>query len=90
MAQMTYKGVGIEQNYEKALELFNELKDRSPFDMNKWINFYIGEMYFYGLGIKQDKNKGLELMEKAWNNGIALNYKKIKKVLKDYFEYKNN
>mgnify|MGYP004624905409 FL=1 len=90
MAQMTYKGVGIEQNYEKALELFNELKDRSPFDMNKWINFYIGEMYFYGLGIKQDKNKGLELMEKAWDNGIALNYKKIKKVLKDYFEYKNN
>lgn len=58
--------------------------------MNKWINFYIGEMYFYGLGIKQDKNKGLELMEKAWDNGIALNYKKIKKVLKDYFEYKNN
>lgn len=89
MALMTYEGVGTEQNYSKALELFNELKDKSPFDMNKWINLYIGEMYFYGLGIEQNKDKGLELMEKAWNNGIALDYNKIKKVLKDYFEYKN-
>lgn len=90
LALMTYKGVGTEQNYIKALELFNELKDNSPFDMNKWINLYIGEMYFYGLGTKQDKNKGLELMEIAWYNGIALDYNKIKKVLKDYYECKNN
>lgn len=90
MALMIYKGVGTEQNYPKALELFNELKDKSPFDMNKWINLYIGEMYFYGLGIQQDKDKGLELMEIAWNSGIALDYNKIKKVLKDYFECKNS
>lgn len=89
MALMTYEGVGTEQNYIKALELFNELKDKSPFDMNKWINLYIGEMYFYGLGIEQNKNKGLELMETAWYNGIALDYNKIKKVLKDYYECKN-
>lgn len=89
MALMTYEGVGTDQNYPKALELFNELKDKSPFDMNKWINLYIGEMYFYGLGIEQNKDQGLELMETAWNNGIALDYNKIKKVLKDYFESKN-
>lgn len=89
MALMTYEGVGTEQNYPKALALFNELKDKSPFDMNKWINLYIGEMYFYGLGIEQNKDKGLELMEIAWNNGIALDYNKIKKVLKDYFKSKN-
>lgn len=82
---MNYNGVGTEQNYKKSLEIFKELKGKSPFDMDKWIDFYMGEIYFYGLGIEQNKNKGLELMESAWNNGIALKYAKIKKVLEEYY-----
>lgn len=85
VALMNYKGVGTEQNYKKTLEIFKELKGKSPFDMDKWIDFYMGEIYFYGLGIERNKNKGLELMESAWNNGIALKYAKIKKVLEEYY-----
>ena len=85
IAIMNFIGVGTVQNYVKAFEIFSELKGKSPWDMDKWIDSYMGEMYFYGLGVEQDKEKGLSLMENAWNEGIALDYKNIKKVLKDYY-----
>ena len=85
IAIMNFIGVGTVQNYVKAFEIFSELKGKSPWDMDKWIDSYMGEMYFYGLGVEQDKEKGLSLMENAWNERIALDYKNIKKVLKDYY-----
>ena len=75
----------VDLNYEKALEIYSQLKGKSPYDMEKCIDGYMGEMYFYGLGTQQDKEKGLAMMENAWRNGIGLNYEKIKKVLKDYY-----
>ncbi len=88
IALMNFMGIGTKQNHSKAFEIFSELKGKSPYDMDKWIDSYMGEMHYYGLGIKQDKEKGLALMENAWYNGIALNYKNIKKVLQDYYNSK--
>ncbi len=89
VALMNLRGIGVSQNYIKALEIFNKLKGHVPYDLDKLIESYIGEMYFYGLGVNQNKEKGLELLENAWNSGIGLNYQKIKKVLKDYYNIKN-
>lgn len=86
VARMMFLGEGTEQNYEKAFKIFNELKGHVPYDLDFIIDSYLGEMYFYGLGVEKNKEKGLELLENAWNSGfIKLNYKTIKKVLKEYY-----
>lgn len=86
VARMLFAGEGTKQDYEKAFKIFNELKNHVPYDLNFIIDSYLGEMYFYGLGIEKNKDKGIELFENAWNSGfVKLNYKTIKKVLKEYY-----
>jgi hypothetical protein len=46
-------------------------------------------MYFYGLGVEKDKEKGFKLLENGWNSKfVRLDYKKIKDVLKEYYNIK--
>ena len=90
VARMIFYGEGTERSYNKAFQMFNELKGRVPYDLNLWIESYLGEMYFYGLGVEEDKEKGMLLLEKAWkSNFVKLDYEKIKRVLKDYYDVKS-
>ena len=86
VAESLLFGEGTERNYEEAFKLFNELIGHLPYDTNYGVKCYLGRMYFYGNGTKQDKQKGFELLDEAWSSGyVKLNYKLIKKVIKEYY-----
>jgi hypothetical protein len=88
-AKMEFYGEGTKQDYEKAFKDFCKLKDNVPYDLNFIIDSYLGEMYFYGLGVEKDKEKGFKLLENGWNSKfVRLDYKKIKDVLKEYYNIK--
>ncbi len=53
MGKMYYYGKGIEQNYKKAFECFEDVKDEE-----KTAQYYIGKMYLKGYGVKKNKKLG--------------------------------
>ena len=59
------QGVGLEQDLEKAFEIFNLLAKHD----NDIACFYMGVFYAYGCVVEQDFAKAVEWMEKADANG---------------------
>lgn len=55
-AKVYYKGFGVEQDYEKAFELYQILANMG----NKEAHYYLGKMYEEGLGVEQDLSKATE------------------------------
>ena len=53
---MYYYGNYVEQSYEKAFELFNEIAEE-----DHDAKYYIAEMYYYGKYVKRDTKKAFEL-----------------------------
>ena len=67
LAVCYFNGYGIEKNYKRAFELFNNCAFHSGAD-NRLpdINFYLAECYYSGLGgAKYDKKRAIELYERA-------------------------
>lgn len=87
VAKMLYYGNGVEKDKEKAFEIFSKIRNTVPYDMNCFVNEFLGRMYFLGDGTLRDSEKGFSLLESAWNSGfVNLNYGYIKKVLKEYYD----
>ena len=58
LAKKYYMGIGVEQNYKKAYELFNELAEKYDFQYAK---SFIGAMYYWGEYVEQDNAKAYEI-----------------------------
>ena len=67
MGDMYYYGKGVEQNYNKAVELYQKGADLG--DANAFFN--LGYMYDEGKGVSQNYNKAVELYQKAADLGNA-------------------
>ena len=64
---MYNNGRGVEQNYNKAVELYQKAADLGDADAF----FNLGLMYYNGQGVAQDYNKAVELYQKACDLGNA-------------------
>ena len=58
---MYQHGKGVEQNYNKARELYKKAVDLG----NSTAMYNLGHMYHYGEGVEQNYNKACELYKKA-------------------------
>lgn len=58
LAESIYYGRGIEQSYEKAFKMFEEIIAETN---NATAKFYIGEMYYYGDCVKVDHEKAYKI-----------------------------
>ena len=67
MGDMYYYGKGVEQNYNKAVELYQKGADLG--DARAFCN--LGVMYEFGKGVNQNYNKAVELYQKACDLGNA-------------------
>lgn len=67
LAVCYFNGYGIEKNYKRAFELFNNCAFHSGADnRHPDINYYLAECYYSGLGgAKCDKKRAIELYERA-------------------------
>jgi TPR repeat protein len=64
---MYYKGEGVKQDYDKAVEWWNKASDRG----DAQAKFNLGLMYFSGKGMKVDAAKGVKLWRQAAEMGNA-------------------
>ena len=74
LAESIYYGRGIEQSYEKAFKMFEEIIDETN---NAIAKFYIGEMYYHGDYVKVDYEKAYEIFNELveqYNDIPAENY----------------
>ena len=55
---MYYYGQYVEQNFEKAFELFNDIYNKKQ---DKDAKFYIGEMKYFGTGTNQSYKEAYEI-----------------------------
>jgi hypothetical protein len=62
-----YKGEGVEQNYDKAVEWWNKASERG----DAQAKFNLGLMYFSGKGVKTDVTKGIKLWRESAEMGNA-------------------
>ena len=62
VANMYFKGIDVERDYEKALYYFKSSK-------TEYACFYVGYIYEKGLGVKQDYKTALKWYEKSANMG---------------------
>ena len=62
---MSYKGLGVEQDYTKALEWFTKSAEQG----NATAQVSLGYMYSHGEGVEQDYAKALEWYLKAAEKG---------------------
>ena len=65
LGYMSYKGLGTEQSYEKALRYFHKGDSLD----NPSCQYFIGLCHMAGNGVAQDTEKGKRWMEKALANG---------------------
>ena len=66
LAVKCFEGVESDRDYDRAFQLFSELKD-----YNDHIPYYIGKSYNYGYGVEQDYIKAVEWYEKGAALGDA-------------------
>lgn len=82
-------GNGVEQNYEKAIELYNKALNQD----NTMSMYNLGNIYFHGKGIKKDYKRAIELyynhiqntnpcMQECINFCIRILYKQL---INDHF-----
>lgn len=58
LAKKYYYGIGTEQDYDKAYDIFNELAEKYEHINSKK---FIAEMYYLGVYLKQDNEKAYEI-----------------------------
>ena len=61
LAKKYYLGIDVDQDYEKAYEIFNELVEKDDFQYAK---SFIGAMYYWGEYVEQDYKKAYEIFSK--------------------------
>ena len=83
-----YKGLGVEQDYEKALELFEKAAD----DAGEPSIPIIGDMYYNGLGVEKDYDEAINFYGSYNRYNLDLNvyYKDLnnsqEQILTEYIE----
>lgn len=83
-----FKGLGVEQDYEKALELFEKAAD----DAGEPSIPIIGDMYYNGLGVEKDYDEAINCYGTCNRYNLDLNvyYKYLndsqKQILTEYIE----
>ena len=65
---MNFKGLGISQDYKKALEFFSQGEIYGDIRCT----YFIGICYLGGYGVKKNIEKGKEYIEKAMHNGSEM------------------
>jgi TPR repeat protein len=71
LAWLYERGVGVEQNWAKAAELYQKMADEG----NHYGMAAIGALLYLGKGVQQDYEKARFWLETAANNGISLGQK---------------
>ena len=72
LAYLYFKGNGVEEDFEKSLELLKEAAHKDPNAA-----FQLSKFYFKGIGIKQDTKKGLEYLISAANKNMFVAQKQL-------------
>ena len=67
LGSMYYQGTGVQQDYAKAVELYEKAASQGFADAQNGI----GAMYTKGSGVRQDYAKAAQWYEKAANQGFA-------------------
>lgn len=87
LGYMYYKGLGVQQDYEKAIDWFSKSSDPMA-------KHFLGLSYYQGYGVPENKDKALEILLKndipnsttlvnyIRNNQKQVNDKKVKESLK--------
>ena len=60
-----YEGIGVNQNYEKAVEWFTLAAEQEHPESQ----YYLGVCYYNGQGVAEDRAKGLKFLRKAKSGG---------------------
>ena len=77
-------GLGVEKNYEKAIELY-KIAERRELPEAK---YNLGVMYYNGEGVNKDRNKAIELWTQAAEKGNEKAKKVIEKIETSLFDDK--
>lgn len=67
LGKMYYNGIGVAQNYQKALEWYEKAANQGDVAAQ----YKLGVMYQDGEGVRQDYHKAVEWYTKASNQGYA-------------------
>ena len=71
LGEMYYFGRGVEQDYSKAVQLFECSTEVRSYALP---NYYLGDCYHHGLGVKSDWYKAKEYYKKAIELGYNCEY----------------
>lgn len=92
LATLYYSGTIVDQNYNKAFELYEKAANQGNADAQG----NVGNMYFFGKGVRQDYLQAFKWYEKAASQGspgalgmLGLMYRDGKGVRQDRFKAKS-
>ena len=77
LADMYYRGVFFEQNYEEAAKIYLRLKS----ECDPIVDYRLHLMYEHGLGIEQDPNLAQYYLERSANRGYLEAQSELKKKM---------
>lgn len=89
LAEMYFKGQGVDKDYDKAIELYKKAAEHG----NSLSQYSLGEMYYKGLGTEKNLRESAKWHRKAAKKGYGLSqyqlsrmYYKGEGIIQDYVE----